>query len=235
MRTRTTIITLLLVAAGAATAMAHHTRDFYVERCAFKPNGRNLFMNINRGTFHRLEGFEDGAFVEVEITALADKVTVHFTAPDGTPMSVRCRVIEEREWEDGELVEVSRNYFARCTKTSNIFYFGESVDDYEDGEIVGHEGEWLAGVDGAQPGIIMPGTYFHDAKYFQEIAPGVAMDRARNAAQGMTVVTPAGTFTDCIKVVETSSLDPDERSVKYYAPGVGIVYDDGLELVAWSN
>ena len=69
MRTRTTIITLLLVAAGAATAMAHHTRDFYVERCAFKPNGRNLFMNINRGTFHRLEGFEDGAFVEVEIVS----------------------------------------------------------------------------------------------------------------------------------------------------------------------
>ena len=54
-------------------------------------------------------------------------------------------MVEERETEDGELVEVSRNFFAICEETNSVFYFGEEVDDDEDGEIVGHEGAWLAG------------------------------------------------------------------------------------------
>ena len=40
----------------------------------------------------------------------------------------------------------------------------------EDGRIVSHEGAWRAGVDGAQPGLIMPGTFLLGSRYFQEIA-----------------------------------------------------------------
>ena len=56
------------------------------------------------------------------------------------------RVVEERESEDGELKEVSRNFFAFCKKTGNLFYFGEEVDDYDsEGNVVSHSGGWRAG------------------------------------------------------------------------------------------
>ena len=87
--------------------------------------------------------------------------------------------MEEKETEGGNLVEVSRNYFAICKPTNNAIYFGEDVDMYEDGEIVSHEGAWLAGQNGAKAGMIMPDKVEVGLED-QEIAPGVAEDRAGN-------------------------------------------------------
>jgi hypothetical protein len=144
---------------------------------------------------------------------------------------IETRVVEERETEDGELVEVSRNYFAICNRTNSVIYFGEEVDIYEDGVIVGHEGEWLAGVDGARPGIIMPGTVLVGARYFQEVAPGVALDRAEIVSLTATVQTPAGRFTRCLRTRETTPLEPGEVEFKSYAPGIGLIQDEVLRLV----
>ncbi len=142
-----------------------------------------------------LEGEEDGEEIAVEITVLDETFVV-----DG----VETRVVEEYETVDGELLEISRNYFAICAETGSIFYFGEDVDIYEDGEIVSHDGAWLAGVDGAEPGIIMPGTVLLGSSYMQEVAPGVAMDRAEHMAMDAPSRPSAGTFEDCLEVVETT-------------------------------
>jgi hypothetical protein len=147
---------------------------------------------------------------------------------------VETRVVEERESEDGELVEVSRNFWAFCVETGSIFYFGEDVDDYEDGEIVGHEGAWRAGEDGAEPGIIIPGTFLIGSRYFQEIAPGVAMDRAEHTAMGLTVETEAGIFEDCAEILDSSPFDPGSEDRKVYCPGIGLVIDEDLELVEYT-
>ncbi len=66
-----------------------------------------------------LEGDEDGVEIEVIVSVLDETEMV-----DG----VLTRVVEERESEDGELVEVSRNFWALCTETGDIFYFGEGVE-----------------------------------------------------------------------------------------------------------
>jgi hypothetical protein len=126
---------------------------------------------------------------------------------------------------------VSRNYFARCRETNDVFYFGEAVDIYEDGEIVSHDGAWLAGRKGARPGLIMPGRFLLGSRYFQEIAPDVALDRAENTEMGLELDLPAGTFEDCVKIVETSPLEPGHESIKHYCPGVGLAIDSGIELV----
>ena len=47
--------------------------------------------------------------------------------------TVVTRIIAETEWVDGELVEESENYFARCEETDAVYYFGEDVTIYEDG------------------------------------------------------------------------------------------------------
>ena len=208
------------------------TTDFFIEDCSFSNRGRdNRFWSLHPGDRSLLEGEEDDETIELTVTVLPDVETIRFTTERGRPMTVRARVIEERELVDGELEEVSRNWFARCRETGDVFYFGEDVDIYEDGEIVSHEGAWRAGVDGAQPGIIMPGTFLLGARYFQEVAPDVALDRAENTAMDLDVEVPAGELSRCIEVIETTPLEPDDESEKLYCPEVGLVFDDGVELV----
>ena len=83
----------------------------------------------------------------------------------------------------------------------------------------------------AEPGIIMPGTFLLGSRYFQEIADGIALDQAEHTAMGLEITVPAGTFTDCVEVTETTPLEPGAVSLKNYCPEVGLVIDDVLELV----
>jgi hypothetical protein len=147
----------------------------------------------------------------------------------GKDLAVRTRVMEERESADGELEEISRNYVADCDPMNDVYYFGEDVTD---GEGNPEDDAWLAGVDGAVPGLLMPDRAFLlGAKYFQEIAP-TARDRAQHTALGLEIEVPAGTFRNCVEVTETSPLEPGEVSLKVYCPGVGMVIDEELELIA---
>ena len=77
----------------------------------------------------------------------------------------------------------------------------------------------------------MPGSFLLGSRYFQERAPGVGLDRAEHVAMGLTLTVPAGTFKDCVEVLETASLEPNAMSTKRYCPGIGLVFDDGVELV----
>jgi hypothetical protein len=213
----------LLVGPGIISAHEpRYTRGFMRGSCrGFSSTGRNPFFILEPGFRLILAGVEDGVVKRLVVTVLDDTRVV-----DG----VETRVVEERETEDGEVVEVSRNYFAICNRTNSVFYFGEEVDIYEDGVIVSHEGEWLAGEDGARPGIIMPGTVLLGARYFQEIAPNVAMDRAEIVRLDAVVQTPAGKFIRCLRTRETTPLEPGEVEFKSYAPGIGLIQDGVLRL-----
>lgn len=157
-------------AAAPATAAGNaFTRNFRLWACDFETTGDNPFFPLLPGLTTFLEGEDDGERLRLRIKVL------HRTAVVG---GVRTRVVEEREHINGELVEVSRNFFAHCRQNGSVFYFGEEVDIYEDGRIVSHEGAWRHGEGGARAGIIMPGLPLIGARYFQEIAPGVALDRA---------------------------------------------------------
>ncbi len=224
----------LVLGSGVAVAQpaTGFTADFPVDDCTFARDGGNdLFVSLHPGDFLRLEGEDDGETVVLVITALNKTRTIKFRTKDGEEVQVKARIVEERETVDGELVEVSRNFFARCVETNDVYYFGENVDIYEDGEIVSHDGAWLAGKAGALPGIIMPGTFLLGSRYFQEIAPGVALDRGENTTTGLEMDTPAGLFKNCVEVIETSPLEPGHESRKVYCPDVGLVIDSSVELV----
>jgi hypothetical protein len=143
---------------------------------------------------------------------------------------VMTRVVEEREWTNGELKEVSRNFFAICERTRDVFYFGEEVDMYKDGKKISHEGAWLAGENGAAAGMIIPGAPKVGMRYYQEVAPGVAMDRAEVVNLDGSLKTPAGTFTKCLITMEGTALNPFEKESKTYAPGIGLIQDEKLLL-----
>ena len=131
----------------------------------------------------------------------------------------------------GVETRVARNYFAISRRTNSVFYFGEDVDMYKNGAVTGHAGAWLAGINGARFGLAMPGELRPRARYYQEIAPTVAMDRAEIVSLNATVATPAGVFTACLKIEETTPLEPRTKEAKYYARGIGLVQDGSLKLV----
>jgi hypothetical protein len=234
------VMVLGLAGSGAAFAECDNdsefTRDFRLQDCkGFRTYGANPYFLLIPGYQMVLEGVEDddGELVDVKAVVSVLRKIEKIRIPGFG--RVLTRIVEEREWVDGELVEVSRNFFAICKKTSSVFYFGEDVDIYEDGEIVAHTGAWRAGENGAMPGIIMPGTFLLGSKYYQEYAPGVAEDRGENVEMGLEVETMAGAFSDCVKVVDTNPLDDvcarDDGDEKIYCPGVGLVQDGELELV----
>jgi hypothetical protein len=169
-----------------------------------------------------LVGEEDGEELQLVMTVLNETKIV-----DG----VETRVVEEKETEGGNLVEVSRNYFAICGPTNNAIYFGEDVDMYEDGKSISHEGAWLSGENGSKAGVIMPGKVEVGLKYYQEIAPGIAEDRAEIVSVNDTLETPAGKFNQVLKTEETNPLKPGEKEFKFYAPGIGLIQDEAIKLV----
>jgi hypothetical protein len=207
------------------------TADFRPEDCTFETVGENAYFILRPGYQLVLEGEVDGEMVRVEITVLDETQDIVLQEMG----EVETRIVEEREYGDGEILEISRNFFAICNETSDVYYFGEEVDIYEDGEVVSHEGAWRAGEDGAKAGLMMPRTFLFGSRYFQEQVPGVAMDRAENVEMGLSVTTKAGTFSDCVKVEETTPLDPDELGYKVYCPGVGVIQDGEIELVEYGD
>ena len=199
--------------------------------CTFSPVGNNPYFPLLPGHRLVLQGEEDGAMIQViwEVLPETREITLEL---NGEIQTIETAIIRETETEDGELTEISWNFFAHCVETGAVFYFGEDVDDYEDGQVVAHSGAWLAGQDGAIPGVIMPGEFVVGDSYFQEIAPGIAEDFAVNAAEDLTYSTSLGEFDEVILIEESSPLEPEaEPSIKRYAPGLGLIFDDLIELV----
>lgn len=228
---RTILILAMLVismAAPAATtapsgrADRPYTDSFGMSVSDFVSSGSNRFFILEPGYVLEFAGTEDGKPLKLVITVLNDTKVV-----DG----VTTRVVEERETLGGILKEVSRNYYAFDRRTSSVWYFGEDVDNYKDGKVSSHEGSWVSGVGGARYGLFMPGLVLLGSRYYEEVAPGTAMDRARIMSLSDSLTTPAGTFTGCLKVEETTPLEPGTKAEKLYAPGIGLIKDGDLLLV----
>jgi hypothetical protein len=221
------VVVIFTAILGLPSILSAHepafTESFRLQSCnGFSSTGINPYFILKPGHTLILEGEEEGQDVRLTITVLNDTETIQ---------GITTRVVEERETHDGQLAEVSRNFFAICNRNNSVFYFGEDTDLYENGKIVSHEGAWRAGVNNARPGLMMSGTLLLGARYLQERAPGVALDRAEILSLSAIVQTPAGKFEHCLETEETTALEPGAKEFKFYASGIGIVQDDTLKLV----
>lgn len=225
-----TLIAVVATLAACGAALAEGTdaktwADTFEGKQDLGPYGANPFYVLKPGYTLEYAGGTKAKKVRLVITVLKTGKVV-----DG----VKVAVVEEREWLNGKLTEVSRNYLAISRTTNNVYYFGEDVDEYEGGKVTGHGGSWLSGVDGARYGLMMQGKPEVGARYYQEVAPGKAMDRAEVVSLGDVISTPAGKFAGCLRTEETTPLEPG-TSGKAYAPGVGLVQDGNLRLVKQSQ
>jgi len=151
----------------------------------------------------------------------------------GPGQHVETRILQETEFDDGLLSEISTNYFAQADD-GTVYYFGETVDAYEDGVATGgHEGSWLVGgptdpndppgtATAAAPNVFMPANPEVGDVFKPEDTAGVVDETDTVKAVGLTVQVPAGKFHGAIRIEETSSLESGSET-KWYAAGVGVV------------
>ena len=140
---------------------------------------------------------------------------------------VDATVLQDKEYHDGELVEETLDYFAQH-KDGSVYYLGERVDEYENGQVTGHSGQWLSGDGASRAGIYMPADPKAGQQFDQEQAPGIAEDYSTVEAVDQSLTTPAGSFTGCIKTRDASHIE-DVTEYKYYCQDVGFVREEPPE------
>lgn len=144
------------------------------------------------------------------------------TANTRTIMGVRCVEVRDTVTVDGQLKEDTLDWYAQH-RDGTVWYFGEDTKEYEDGEVRSTQGSWIAGVDGALPGIVMPARPRIGERYRQEYYAGEAEDMAQILATAGRVTVPAGTYDGVLETKDHTPLEPDVLEHKYYARGVGPV------------
>jgi hypothetical protein len=150
------------------------------------------------------------------------RVQVTVTGQTRTISGVQARVVHDVVTEDGQLVQNTYDWYAQDDK-GNVWYLGEDTKEYEGGKVVSTEGSWEAGVDGAQPGILLPADPRRDMAYRQEYHKGQAEDAARVLSLDMRAEVPAGSFDQLLTTQDSTPLEPKLLEHKFYAPGVGPV------------
>jgi hypothetical protein len=169
---------------------------------------------------------------------------VEVTVTDRTKMianGVEARVVHDVVTEDGEPVEITDDWYAQDSE-GNVWYMGEATTEYENGKPVSTAGSFEAGVDGAQPGIIMPADPEPGMTYRQEYYAGEAEDEGEIVSIDEQAQVPFGHFTDVLMTKDTNPLEPKVLEFKFYARDVGPVLavsvsggSDREELLSYSR
>lgn len=131
--------------------------------------------------------------------------------------------------EDGVILEDTDDWLAQ-DDDGNLWYMGELSKNYdEEGNFIGTEGSWEAGVDGALPGYWLPADPVVGQVYYQEWYEGEAEDFAEVIAINETVVTDLGTFENVLVTKDINPFEEDVYELKYYAPGTGLILEEKYE------
>jgi hypothetical protein len=177
----------------------------------------NRYFPLKPGAVTRLRGSdEDGHYLE-RVT-----VTHHTKLIQGVRTRVIRDVVHRR---DGSLSEKTRDWYA-SDNDGTVWYFGEATATYDRaGDLESRDGTWQAGRSGAVAGRIMPAQPHPTQAYRQEFQPKVAEDQAWIVQRGASTTVPYGRLDHLVRSFEWSRLEKGVLSLKFYAPGIGIVQE----------
>lgn len=139
---------------------------------------------------------------------------------------VTTRVMWDRDYADGELVESELAFFAQ-TRKGDVWLFGEYPEEYENGEFVGAPSTFISGLAGAQAGIAMQAKPKNGTpSYVQAYAPKVDfLDCGTVFQKNQSVCVPTGCYDDVLVIDEYNPLEPPEagHQRKFYSAGTGLI------------
>ena len=225
------LVAILLAACGpsgattapATTATTRTPRDitekdFDPANFPAAPKVDNRWYPLVPGTQYVMEGRANrgrGRLPHRVVTTVTDLTKVI----DG----VRTVVIWDRDINEGQLEE-SELAFQAQDNDGNVWLLGEYPEVYEDGKLQGAEDTWIAGLQGARPGVLMranprAGT----PSYLEGLAPRIEFqDRAKVTKTGIRNCVPVGCYEGVLLIDEWNPLEAgDAHQLKSYAPGVG--------------
>jgi hypothetical protein len=213
-------VAALLVVAGTAAARTtppgelapiHGTYAPKIDAANFAAKIDNRYLPYKPGTGFHFEG------VRGTTRQTDDQVVLRRTK---RILGVTCTVVRDTVSEHGRAVERTDDWYAQ-DKQGNVWYMGEDSFERHKGRFVKASDSWRSGVNGAQPGIIMPAHPRPGDAYRQEYyPPGNALDEARVVSLTARLTVPYGSFKHVLVTSERSPLEPQTER-KYYAPGVG--------------
>jgi len=175
----------------------------------------NPYWPIRPGSHWVYSEVEDGEAQRVDVTATnRTKVLGGVTA----------RVVHDQVTRNGQVLEDTYDWYAQDSD-GNIWYLGEDTKEYENGKLKTTEGSWAYGVDGAQPGVVVPADPKQGMRYREEYYAGHAEDAAEVLNVGSQVQVPYGRFKGAMLTRNYSSLEPTVEEMKLYARGVGPVME----------
>jgi hypothetical protein len=159
------------------------------------------------------EAAGEGSVQRVEVTVLDETKEI---------LGIQATVVHDVVSEGGQLLEDTFDWYGE-DRSGNLWYLGEDTKEYENGKVVSTKGSWEAGVDGAQPGIILPANPAVGMTYRQEYYAGEAEDEAQILSIGELAEVPYGSFDHVLLTKDYTPLEPDLLEHKFYALGVGPV------------
>ncbi len=157
---------------------------------------------------------------------------------------IPCAIVEETEFQAGELSQISYNFYAQADDGS-VWFFGEFAEEFKDGEIVSRSGSWLVGgrtsedppdtAAGPEPALHLPALVSTGEVWMQENIPEHDIFEQRTVlATDRVIRVPAGEYVGCTMIREEGH--DGEVEAKWYAPGIGVIEVDSpsekLKLVA---
>jgi hypothetical protein len=212
------LICCLLVATGCGArgeALPQSDERVDLDPAEFSAEVTNPWFPLDPGTrWTYRETTEDGEIVEVVVTA--SSVTREIAN------GVTARVVRDTVTLDGEIIEDTLDWYAQ-DEAGTVWYLGEDTAEFEDGTITTREGSFEAGVDAAQPGVIMPASPEVGMTYRQEYYAGEAEDNGEVLDLDQRAGVPAGEYDNLVKTADTTPLEPDVLEHKFYARDVGLV------------
>lgn len=207
--------TLLTALAGGSPAQAAGP-----DPADFAHPKANPYFPLRHGLVTRLRGSDGGEHFREVV-----RITHHTKVIQGVRTTVVRDVVHRA---DGTLAEQTHDWYA-ADNGGTVWYFGEQTATYRrDGSVESREGSWQAGVDGARAGKVMPADPHPTQAFRQEFHSGDAEDQAWIVQDNATRTVPAGTYDHVVRSLEWSQLEPGVVSVKFYAPGVGIISEHDM-------
>jgi hypothetical protein len=227
---RVTVAALVTVATAGVLAISTHgaTSAGAAKPSAYEPqldpkdfsivvDNRYFPLPVGRTWVYR--GVRDG---QTQI----DRVTVT-SKTKLVAEGITARVVRDVATHKGKLLEKTADWYAQ-DKQGNVWYVGEDTTAYLPNGQTDKSGSWEAGVNDAEPGIIMLANPQIPDAYRQEFLNGEAEDTAWIINRGGKVSAPIGTFRPALRTVEFARIEPDVVDQKVYAPGIGIVTETAL-------
>jgi hypothetical protein len=176
--------------------------------------GKNPYFNLEPG--YRLHYADGDATLTITVRRKTKVIE-----------GVETRVVEEKEEHRGQPTKIVWKYYAIDKTTSAVYCFGVRNESCFKGRVLSRRG-WRSGARGAMFTLVLPAAPKVGETLLRNHSPDSPRRQEEVTDVAGTVITPAGTFTNCVC---TETLGSRENRGKVYAPGVGMVHVGQFDLV----